>query len=1364
MDLRLLSRPLLCVLVVLLLLTPALVRAEAPLPASEVPAPLAPWLSWVLYGEADPACPYVAASDARQCAWPGQLQLAVTAEGARFEAAVEIWAAGTVPLPGREAQWPEAVTVDGTPAVVIAQGGAPAVALEPGAHRISGAFSWTRPPETLQVPASIGLLALTLDGKPVLAPQRTADGELWLQAPSVAAGDAQSDALRLLVFRRVIDDQPLQVETVLDFDVSGTQREIVFDGAQLPHGIPMSVGSDLPARLDQDGRLRVQVRPGHWRVQVTTRQPGPVTALERPAGGAHWPAEELWVFEARPALRLVELSGGTAVDPRQTSLPAEWHAFPAFRLQAGEQLAFAVLRRGDPMPAPDQLNLQRQIWLDFDGGGYTVQDSISGLMTRGWRLDAGAALAPGRVLLNGEPQFITELDGRRGVELRRGTVDLRADSRIESPTALNAVGWAQDFNSVQATLHLPPGWRLWSARGVDQLPDTWLQRWTLLDLFLVFIIALTCARLWSWPLGALSLLTLALCWHEPAAPRQIWLHVLASIALVRVLPAGRLRALVGAYRHVALLTLVVVTVAFAIDQLRLGLYPQLAQPWRMVGQASSEPTAAAGAVQEAVVAQATNEVASDRVRRVSPAPMAKMEADAGVAAHSLSSSDYSVQREYDPQANIQTGPGLPGWQWQQAQLGWRGPVAADQPLALNLLSPRVNLLLAVARVLCLFALIGLVLRASFASGARVRAATMLLLMALGGAGGAQAAADAPSPELLDELKRRVLLAPECAPDCASIPRLQATLADQRLQLRLEIHTRTALGVPLPGRAEHWLPETVLVDGEPANGLRRDKQGELLLALPAGVHNVLLEGAVPRRASFQLPLPLPAQRAAVSADGWAVDGIDADSAYATQLIFTRQQQAGVAQITEQASALPPFFTLERTLQLGLEWRVHNRLTRVTPPGVGAALSIPLLAGEAVTTPDIKATGGQVALDIVADEMVREWNSVLARGETLTLTAPEATAWHEIWRADISPIWHAALDGIPVVHHQSVGGEWLPTWRPWPGETAGIRLSRPAGVPGRTLTIDRSELRLMPGQRASDGVLSFTARSSQGGRHKLSLPVGAALQSVTINGVPQPIRQAERLVSLPIVPGEQQIELSWRSADTVTTRWQTPAFDLGTDSVNAALQVVVPGDRWVLAAGGPQLGPAVLFWGTLIVIVAVAGVLGRLKLAPVSTLQWGLLGVGLTQTSVLSAVLIVGWLLALGVRNRVPAELPKWQFNLLQLALAALTLTALSLLFEAIRQGLLGVPSMQIAGNGSTASELYWFQDRATANFPQAWVVSVSIWFYRGLMLAWALWLAFALLGWLRWGWQHFARDGVWRRVNLLSGKSRVTVSEPPAPAA
>ena len=103
-----------------------------------------------------------------------------------------------------------------------------------------------------------------------------------------------------------------------------------------------------------------------------------------------------------------------------------------------------------------------------------------------------------------------------------------------------------------------------------------------------------------------------------------------------------------------------------------------------------------------------------------------------------------------------------------------------------------------------------------------------------------------------------------------------------------------------------------------------------------------------------------------------------------------------------------------------------------------------------------------------------------------------------------------------------------------------------------------------------------------------------------------------------------------------------------------------------------------------------------------------------------------------------------FDLLQIALALLTLTALGALFFAIQTGLLGSPDMKIAGNGSSSGLLRWYQDRAGNALPRPWLLSLSLWFYRGVMLVWALWVAQALVGWLRWGWQQWSQGGYWLR--------------------
>jgi hypothetical protein len=94
------------------------------------------------------------------------------------------------------------------------------------------------------------------------------------------------------------------------------------------------------------------------------------------------------------------------------------------------------------------------------------------------------------------------------------------------------------------------------------------------------------------------------------------------------------------------------------------------------------------------------------------------------------------------------------------------------------------------------------------------------------------------------------------------------------------------------------------------------------------------------------------------------------------------------------------------------------------------------------------------------------------------------------------------------------------------------------------------------------------------------------------------------------------------------------------------------------------------------------------------------------------------------------------------LALLTLTALGALFSRSRWNARHAGDADC--NGSEPGMLRWHQDRADALLPQPWLLSLSLWFYRAVMLAWSLWVAQALVGWLRWGWRQWTHGGYWIR--------------------
>ena len=1388
----------------LCLLLTLLTAAASAVPTLDLPGELRPWVPWVLEQQPSLDCPFQYSDPKqRQCAWSGVLQLDLEPRGGRFQQGWSLYAPSWVPLPGDARHWPERVMADGQPAVIIGRDGRPSLWLQAGEHQLSGHFAWRQLPDSLAIPPHTGLTQVTLNGEQRSDLGRDRGGTLWL-GDKGGDGAGIENRTVLQVFRKLQDDLPAMLLTRLQLEVSGTPREQLF-GPVLPPGfIPQALSGSLPVRLEADGRRRIQLRPGRWQIDLSALHPGGLDQVTLPQAGDHWPGEELWAFAPRNGLRLVRLQGGVPVDPQQTRLPEQWKSLSTRRLRPGESLSLATLRRGDPEPLPDRLQLQRQLWLDFDGNGYTLHDRLSGTISAGQRLDALSPLALGRVAVDGRDRVITRMPdqpraggdaaatsnsqaqaelasvGGVGVELRHGKLDMEADSRIDGALrSLPAVGWAHDIQQLSATLQLPPGWRLFSVSGADRAATPWLDRWTLLDLFLVLIISVAAARLWSLRWGGLALLTLVLTYQEPGAPGWSWLLVLAAMALLRVAPQGNLRRAAMMLRNLSLLGLLAVALPFVAQQVRGVLHPQLE-----LGR-YFQPVSGRVATLDPL---STGAAADKRRDPQSSKPMAAVRKYSSYNYSSGSGSGAdSIQSQIDPNARVSTGPGLPRWRWRSVRLYWSGPVAQGQTLELRLIPPWANRLLKLLGVLSLAAFSAFLIQRTFATGgwwaaapgqvppppsggSSAKTGAGLLLLFMGGllAGhGPSAEAAFPAPTMLDELARRLQQPPLCAPQCADIETLDLSAQAQGFVASLWVHAgggeenADAGGVmlPLPGDTRIWRIHGVSLDGEPATLLRPDGGHQLWIHSAPGRHRVELRLVPPEgRDILPLPMPLAPHRIQLSgpqAADWLLEGIDDNGVPQQQVQLRRvadgpsagavsNATAGADNDSDGRSSFPPFAQVQRVLQLGLDWITRTTVRRNPSASGGVVVAIPLLAGESVTSAGVRVADGRVLVSLGPEQQALSWSGALQPAAELRLTAPVGQPWAETWVLDAAPIWHIDAAGTPLIQRHDQQGRWQPEWRPLPGEGITLSISRPQGIGGRTSTIDSSELQLTPGRRTTRANLSIHLRSSQGRQYQLELPAGGTLQQLSLNGKPQPARQQGSRVTLAIEPGSHHIEIEWQQAEGMGWWFQTPALSLGEDSVNSGLRVVVPADRWLLYAFGPAIGPAVLIWGILLVVLLIAVALGRTRLTPLTTWQWALLAIGLSQVTAMQGVLVVGWLLALGARGRMdPSSTSKLTHNLVQLSLALLTLLALVVIAEVVQRGLLGDPLMQVGGNGSNGRLLNWYLDRSGDELPLATVISVPLLVYRGLMLLWALWLANSLLRWLVWGWGNYASGGLWR---------------------
>lgn len=1366
-----------------------------PLLPQDVPPPLRPWVGWVLDDLADQGCSRV--NGRAVCAWPGRLQLELDAAGGSFLLEAQADRATDLGLPGSAEVWPQEVRLDGVPCPVFtASDGRPAVRLGAGRHRVAGRFRWSRMPESLSVPASIGLVDLRLEARAIAAPRRDSGGLLWLR--NSAHGDdaaGSGESVRLQVFRHVSDGVPLFVETRLQLEVAGKSREVTLEGALLPGSVPLEVGGDLPARVE-NGSLRVQVRGGRYAVWLRARLDGQPKALTRPreAPIAPWPAREVWVFEANETLRQVELSGPPPIDPSRTELPSEWQRLPAFLVDPGGSLALQEVRRGQAAPPPDDIRLSRVMWLDPDGRGATVHDDFTGTLQGTTRVDVLPPAQLGRVALEGQDQLVTSNPDTKatGVEVRRQALSLAADSRLALGGALPAVGWSTAVEQLRITLNVPPGWSLFAARGVDQVAGAWASRWTLLGFFFVLVITFAVLKLFGPRAALLAAATLVLLHGEPGAPFVAWLSLVGAIALRRVVPAvGLAGRLAQVWFAVSAVVLLAMLVPFARDQVKDALFPQTAVEGSLV-QISDALSVASGRMDAAPAAPApggaTNSVeladaqeATELQKENAPSDEVRRSARLRRKADNYQSNVYLLNQalEQDPKAVLQTGPGLPNWSWRSYALSWTGPVSRDHPMRLYLLSPGVNRLLTVARLGCLAVFIFLLLANRWPPLPRRRPAApvpaaLLALIAL--AAPAQAQVDqvqrqqvgaanleaetqpALSKELLEELKRRLTRPATCEPRCVTNPALGLRLGDGRMQLTAEVHVAADGSWALPGPLGSWAPSELRVDGAPAVAVAHLEDGFLHLRLSRGVHRVEAEGPLPAGDTFTLAFAVPPRRAQATAPGWDVSGIRGDGPPEASVLFTRRLGThAVAGAGEGRYA--PWLEITRTIGFGVTWTVETSVRRLTPIGTPVAVRVPLLPGEAPTEADVPTEGGEAAISLASDEQETSWRSTLAQAPQITLTAPQGRPWSEVWRLQCSAIWPCAAAGLPPVS-RFADGVLTPEYRPWPGEALTVSLRHPSGAEGQTLTIDSVRLASEPGTRLDRVTLLLQARCSREQPLVVRLPREAEIQKLTLDGRDRASRPDNGELRLTVPAGSHRIELRWQQPTGLGVFYSLPRVGLSVPAVNVTQQVSLPAERWLLLTRGPAWGPAVLFWPYLLFVVALGLLLGRVPGSPLAGRDWVLLGLGLSQLPALAALVVVGFVFALAHRAERPLRSPAW-FDLLQLTLAGWALASALVLYLAVHTGLLLRPDMQVAGGNSSETSLVWFSERVSGELPSAGVVSVPLWGYRILMLLWALWLARGLVRGVAWGWAAFGAGGYWRR--LLPRKSAAS-SPSSAPAA
>lgn len=721
---------------------------------------------------------------------------------------------------------------------------------------------------------------------------------------------------------------------------------------------------------------------------------------------------------------------------------------------------------------------------------------------------------------------------------------------------------------------------------------------------------------------------------------------------------------------------------------------------------------------------------------------------------------------YDSKAKIQTGPGLPEWRGKVVSFGWNSPVKEKQQVYPILISLEVARVLTLLRVALLLALAVLLLdlkrvRIPLTTAFRVLVIGFLILGAMPST--TQAQSSIPDEATLQKLKERLLdqkklehEKSDAYPNAAEIPDVSISLKDHKVSYDAEIHVATWTSVPLPGRLPAWSPLTVLVDGKSDVVIAREN-GLLWVVLPAGVHHVRVEGLLPEVTEWEWSFQLKPHHVTIDAPEWTVTGVRPGGIPEQQIFFAMKQKVVASNETGYGHQdYHAIAQLDRHLEMGLIWQVHNEVRRLSGEGKAISLRIPLLAGEKVLSSNEIVKDGFIEVRLGAHEESYAWDSEMSVANEISLTTKVDDAWVEQWHVVASPVWNFTLSGLAPVFEVN-GADLVPTWNPWPGEKVELKkINRPEAMLGATVTVQHVDHVIHLGLRQRASTLVLRVECSLGEEFPITLPKDAEITSLSVNGAAMPVRKDGDNLVVQLHPGLQNIAIDWKTSTDLGFSAKADAIHLPVESTNINTTFDMPDSRWVLWTHGPLMGPAVRLWGILLVSLIFGGILGQLKLSPLRSTEWMLLAIGLTQVHLLAALVIIAWLFLLAWRGK-NSDLTPWKFNLVQLGVIIFTLASIGILIEIVRKGLLGEPEMFIVGNGSNQHYLQWYLSRADGDLSQAGCVSVSIWVYRVLMLLWALWLASSLIYWLKFGWEQFSKGGFIQKVTKTEAPKTTTPS-------
>ncbi len=1338
-----------------------------------IPDDLQQWQGWVKYQQEYRNCPLLngKATNSKTsflCAWPAQLTLDVSSSGVAFTQQWLVIEESKVPLPGEKNYWPQAVTANQQSVVVLEEANRPYVILPKGKFTLKGELKWNSQPDSLLIPSQVALVKLLIEGKQTEHVERRRD-RVWLGRESKPQTEQQAFA-NLRVNRLITDNHPMEMTVAVNLDVGGAAREMTLTQFDLKKLQLKSIDSALNARVDSQGNLLVQVKPGSHQVQLRFKIHGFPSKINLTETGEHWPKQEIWAYQNNERLRSTQIENVAPIDANQGFMSG-WSQFPHYVISQGETFVINQRTRGLSHNA-DSLILNREMWLSFDHQTYYFFDSISGSKSKDWRVNTLSDYRLTQLSNHDQERLITyDQQNRTGAEIRTPTINIKASGEVASNQMKHASGWDMEFASSNVTVNIPPGRKLISISGADSTTGDWVSRWNLVDLFFILITVALVFKVFGILPSIFALMTLCLSYHETNMPMFLWFNFTVALSLAKKINRTNLNKFLTIYKWVSTGLLLLVLLPFLAEQIRFTLHPQLelnrSLGYQQATKSKEFITADFAAVEELAESPP---VAESRVRSTSAEK---------VVVTGSRYSQQSVENSYEQDAVIQAGKGRPDWSWQTASYSWNGPVKGDEIVRLVVLPDYAVKLMRIAIIILSLLWLLSMLSKEGEMGRKIKSlitstakskvtATVFALCLLFPLSSQLHADQIPSEEMLSKLQQRLYPAPECLPDCVNLANATLRVSEQDLTLSLDYHSGAELAALVPNSSD-WRIDSLSLNGKVLNHLWKNSEGAWV-KLPRGVSELTIRAKLKNKTNLSIQFAEQPKAFLSQLNGWEISGTSGNRMVSNSIQLTRIALANNLQ-TKNANNLPvaqeqsieDLILVTRRLNIATQWTIDTYVTRQAPRQGTITTDVPLLSFEQPLEMTEHIKGNKMKVVIPNNSHRIHWRSRMKSTEPLTtesasqqtnaqqanfeMTALNEPNISESWEILVYPNWNINIQGIPAVMPANLAptSYWVYQYFPRPGEKITFGLTKPPAAKGASVAISKVQQVHTVSKRKTSSLIKIDYRATRA--ETINIELGEAqLKSVKQDSRAVNLAPVDGVLSLALLPGKHQLELELETAKSIGFKFSLDDIKIDQSYSNLFTQVTLPQNRWLLSASGPGYGPAIVYWGELIFFILLAFGLSKLPFSPLSYLQWLILGLGMSTFSWPALALVSVWLLASEWRRQNKNVFKDHQIALSWLTVFS-TVVAVFALVLAVPYGLLQSPDMGVRGNSSYANHLVWFLDQGEQSLGSFAVYTLPLWAYKAMMLIWSTWLSVTLIKWLGWIWNDLA-DAPFRQSPIL----------------